>query len=124
MNKMQQMVQDFHKKYNHNIGYSPSILQPELLKFRLDFLQEELNEIICASKNSDLIGICDGIGDLLYVTFGMCVCMGIDIEPMFEEIHRSNMSKDPPLGPTSKPIKGKNFSLPNIKKEIDKQRNK
>lgn len=29
MNKMQQMVQDFHKKYNHSIGYSPSILQPE-----------------------------------------------------------------------------------------------
>ena len=37
--------------------------------------------------------VADALGDLLYVVLGSAVCCGIDIEPIFREIHRSNMSK-------------------------------
>jgi predicted HAD superfamily Cof-like phosphohydrolase len=33
------------------------------------------------------------LGDLLYVVYGAGVTCGIDLEQVFEEIHRSNMSK-------------------------------
>lgn len=31
--------------------------------------------------------------DVLYVTIGTAVAMGLDIEPFFEEVHKANMSK-------------------------------
>lgn len=121
MNSMQQMVKKFHEKYSHQIGKNPSLLKENLLKFRIDFLQEELNEIKDASEKKDLVKIIHEICDLLYVTHGVCVCMGIDIQPFFEEVHRSNMSKDMPPGPISKPIKGKDYFLPDIKKILKQQ---
>jgi len=33
------------------------------------------------------------LADLLYVVYGTAVSCGIDMEPVFREVHRSNMSK-------------------------------
>ncbi|MEC4688424.1 MAG: hypothetical protein VST64_08985, partial [Nitrospirota bacterium] len=33
------------------------------------------------------------LADLLYVVYGAAVSCGIDMEPVFQEVHRSNMSK-------------------------------
>lgn len=121
MNKMQQLVQDFHIKYCHFVGMQASLLPEDLMKFRINLCKEELNELVQAFDKNNFIEIIDGIGDLLYVIFGLCVCLGIDIEPIFEEIHRSNMTKDISNERISKPIKGKNFSSPEIKKELEKQ---
>ncbi len=68
-----------------------------------------------------MIKVVDAIGDILYVVFGLCVCLGVDIEPVFEEIHRSNMSKEAPLEILGKPRKGKDYFEPDIKTEIEKQ---
>ena len=40
-----------------------------------------------------LAGIAQEIADLLYVVYGTAVSFGIDMEPVFREVHRSNMSK-------------------------------
>lgn len=41
----------------------------------------------------DMIEVIDGLCDLLYVTYGAAVRSGIDLEPFFAEVHRSNMEK-------------------------------
>lgn len=46
-----------------------------------------------AVYDTDPIAAIDGIADLLYVTFGTGEEWGIDIEPFFNEVHRSNMTK-------------------------------
>jgi len=116
MNSMQKMVEEFHKKYCHKIGTGPQLLDNPLFKFRENLINEEYNELKKAIDKKDLIEVIDGICDLLYVIFGLCVCMGINIEPFFKEIHESNMSKDQPKNLLSKPIKGENYFKPNIQK--------
>ena len=51
--------------------------------------------------NSGLVETADALADLLYVIYGACVSFGIPIEPIFAEVHASNMSK---LGEDGKPI--------------------
>lgn len=61
----------------------------------------------------------DALVDLLYVIYGACLELGIDADAVFDEIHKSNMSK---LGADGKPIyredgkvlKGPDFFEPNI----------
>ncbi len=40
----------------------------------------------------------DALVDLLYVTYGAAVEMGVDLEPFFDEVHRANMCKVPGEG--------------------------
>lgn len=44
----------------------------------------------------------DAIADILYVTFGAAIAMGIDMDAFFEAVHKANMAK---LGPDGRPIK-------------------
>lgn len=40
----------------------------------------------------------DALVDLLYVTYGTAVEMGVDLAPFFDEVHRANMHKVPGEG--------------------------
>mgnify|MGYP001617276614 CR=1 FL=1 len=60
---------------------------------RGDFIDEELSEYRRAVENGDLVGIADAIGDMLYVVIGAAIHHGMELQPIFEEIHRSNMTK-------------------------------
>ena len=44
------------------------------------------------------IKIADALADLLYFIYGTAVAYGIDMESVFLEIHRSNMTKIRPAG--------------------------
>lgn len=65
------------------------------------------------------VGIADALVDMLYVIYGACLEFGINADAVFDEIHKSNMSK---LGADGKPIyredgkvlKGPDFFEPNI----------
>ena len=82
-------------------------------------MTEELKELLDAMSREDLVGIADGLADLLYVVFGTAVAYGIPMDEVFAEVHRSNMTK---LGPDGKPIigeegkrlKGPGYVPPNI----------
>ena len=45
-------------------------LDPELIKFRLRFLREELEEIEQGYRDGDLEQVADGLVDLVYVALG------------------------------------------------------
>lgn len=59
------------------------------------------------------------LADLLYVTYDTAIYLGIDIDRVFDEVHKSNMSK---LGKDGKPVyredgkvlKGPNYTPPNL----------
>jgi predicted HAD superfamily Cof-like phosphohydrolase len=92
MNKQQNQVAQFMKAFGQTVpgAFSPEQFPAEL---RISLINEEAREFSEAVKNQDWVETIDAICDLLYVTYGAAVALGIDIEPFFDEVHRSNMSK-------------------------------
>lgn len=86
-------VEDFHKEFNININTVPCIPDEKDQVLRVKLIQEELTELAEAFKNNDVVEVADALGDLMYVVLGAAVTCGINIEPIFMEIHRSNMTK-------------------------------
>lgn len=126
MNKWQQMVREFHEKAGAAIANAPvKVVWPEILNLRIALIEEELGELHQAMRAHDAVEIADAIGDLLYVVLGTAVSCGIDIEPIFEEIHRSNMSKfiDGHRRADGKWIKGPSYSPANLTPIIEAQQN-
>ena len=116
-------VRDFMKAFGQEVKTSPEFPTEETAKLRIELIVEELNELIDAKEDKDLIGIADALTDILYVTYGAGHAFGIDLDECFREVQRSNMSK---LGEDGKPIyredgkvlKGPNYSEPNLKKTL------
>lgn len=102
MNKMQSQVLEFHHTYGAEIGETVRELPAERVELRIGLIEEEfVKELIPALRSGDLVESVDAAIDILYVTFGLLVEMGVDAEPIFDEVQRSNMSK---LGEDGKPI--------------------
>lgn len=94
MNKEQLMVREFHKAFDIQINDKPTLnVDQNVPHLRLGLIQEELNELHVAMKSNSLEGIADALGDLLYVVYGTAVSYGLDMEVIFAEVHRSNMTK-------------------------------
>lgn len=105
------MVEDFHLRYRHTIGTTPKIRDADL---RVLLLQEECEETIKAIREGDLVEAVDGLVDLIYVAIGTAVACGVNLEPLFAEVHASNMSKDGPVDRRGKVTKGDGFRAPRI----------
>lgn len=89
-----QKVYELFEKFGIPHYTTPAIaLNNEDFQFRLQLIMEETMELLDAHRKKDLVEFADAIGDLLYVTYGMAVMTGIDIDAVFEEIHSSNMKK-------------------------------
>lgn len=119
VSKMQQQVLEFHKTYGLPASSEPTLIPFNRYDLRRKLMQEELDEYVEACGSNDLIEVADAIGDLLYFVFGTAIEHGINMQPVVDEIQRSNMSK---LGLDGKPIyredgkvlKGPNFFKPRI----------
>lgn len=115
MNPEQAMVMKFHEKFGFTISEYPKLISLELGKIRHEHTLEEMEELKTAMLNNDLVKIADGLTDALYFIYGTAVAYGIDLEPIFKEVHRANMTKERPPGVTdAKAVKGKNYSPPDI----------
>ena len=88
-----QAVLDFHRAFGVLVGEKPSLPDQSVADLRQKLMEEELAELKQAMGEADLVGIADGLADLLYVVYGTAVSYGIDIRPIFEEVHRTNMAK-------------------------------
>lgn len=93
MKEEQSMVQEFHRKFDIHTEPSPSIPGETTHDLRVRLIQEEFDELKEALAKQDLVGIAKELADLLYVVYGTAVSYGIDMEPVFREVHRSNLSK-------------------------------
>ena len=93
MHKPQEQVRDFHRACDIRRPDSPEFDWSDLSGLRYDLMAEELKEFSDACEERDPLEVIDALCDLLYVTYGAAVAMGVDLEPFFEEVQRANMEK-------------------------------
>ena len=66
----------------------------QFLEFRIDFLQEELDETSGALVNTDAEEIVDGLIDLCVVAIGTLDAFGVDPYKAWDEVLKANMQKE------------------------------
>ncbi len=110
----QKMVRDFHVKFDCTVNDVPTVLNHEESNFRLFLVQEEIDELKEAIFREDLVQIADALADSIYVLLGTAVAYGIDLDLIFREVQRSNMTKTPTGRHNDKPLKGIRFTRPQI----------
>ena len=114
-------VKTFMQTYGQEIRSTASFPDKKIVKLRLDLIKEELDELIKAIKENNIVEVADALTDILYVTYGAGHAFGIDLDKCFNEVQESNMSK---LGSDGKPIynesgkvmKGQNYFKPDLSK--------
>ena len=126
MKKQLSKVEKFHEMFKLGIEKKPvADLEENRSELRYELMKEENNEYIEAAENDDIVEVADALGDMLYILCGTIIEHGMTelIEEVFDEIHRSNMSKlgedgNPVYREDGKVIKGPNFFKPDIAKII------
>ena len=123
MHESQRLVAEFHRALNHPVGTHPRISRPSLrgtliieealetsyaLYRAMGWTHENARTVlICELRDAlaklnkmkwddpevVMAAIADGLCDLKYVLDGTAVEMGLDLDPLFAEVHRANMSK-------------------------------
>lgn len=88
-------VIDFHQTFKSPVLTVPQITSADRQELRVNLLQEELDEFKEAIKNNDIVEVADSLIDLQYVLYGAILEFGLGdkMEELFNEVHRSNMSK-------------------------------
>lgn len=88
-------VAEFHTTFKHPIIESPAIPSKGRSDLRIALLAEELKELQQAVDDNDLVEVADALCDLQYVLAGAILEFGLGekFKELFDEVHRSNMSK-------------------------------
>jgi len=94
MNKWQKDVLDFHEKFDCVRHEKPTEILQHYARLRVDLIKEELEELEDGIGQDNIVEVADAITDLLYVVLGTAVAYGIDVEPLWEEVHKTNMAKE------------------------------
>lgn len=152
MTNEQKLVKDFMEKAGQECPQKPTIPDINTRKLRARLMLEEVLETINDGlglevmvetglpegkmnllladcdfeelKTPDLVELADGLADSAYVSYyGTANACGIDMEPVFQEVQKSNISKfiDGYKDENGKWKKGPSFQAPDIKSIIEKQ---
>jgi len=119
-------VKEFSDATNHKSSSEITIPRFDTCELRFKLMAEENQEYLHACADRNMIEVADALGDMLYVLAGTILAHGMQdkVIEVFDEIHRSNMSK---LDENGKPIyredgkvlKGDNYFKPNISSIIN-----
>ena len=115
----------FMSTFGQEVKKKSELSSEKINSLRLSLIQEELDELIKAIKENDILEVADALTDILYVTYGAGQAFGINLDKCFDEVQKSNMSK---LGKDGKPIynengkvmKGPDYFKPNLSKFLIK----
>lgn len=88
-------VAEFHRTFHLPVLDTPQIPDADRCRLRVNLLREELKELEEAIANNDLVEAADAFADIQYVLSGAILEFGLgeQFRGLFEEVHRSNMSK-------------------------------
>lgn len=123
MTKEQTKVQAWMLAIGQIAKRKPVIPTLKVAHLRHALIAEENDELKEAFIKDDIVAVADALGDLLVVVYGAAVACGIDLEPVFDEIMRSNDSKikDGYKREDGKWMKGPSYTPPNLKPIIEEQ---
>jgi predicted HAD superfamily Cof-like phosphohydrolase len=88
-------VAEFHHTFKHPVIDTPAMPSKERSELRISLLAEELKELQQAVDDNNLVEVADALCDLQYVLAGAILEFGLGekFKELFDEVHRSNMSK-------------------------------
>jgi len=128
-----EMLRKFHEKYGHLINDKPKVVPGDIRDLRVRLITEEVyDELLVAiddgeltehgkvSELDNLTELADALADSLYVIFGTAVSYGIPIDEVFEEVHKSNMTKSMEKSKHGKTKKGDDFQPARIREIIER----
>lgn len=95
-------VRAFHEATDNPVLSTPTFVR-ERVDLRRALLREEWLETDKAMFKGDLVGIADGLADVIYIAVGTALEFGIPLDRVWDEVQRSNMAKADPV--TGKVIK-------------------
>lgn len=119
--RTQDAVREFHAACNLPIGdeRAPCLTNGKL---RVKLLKEEFKELRRAIRKGDIVEACDALEDMRYLIDGCGVEWGIDLEPVFVEVHRTNMLKaGGPRRRDGKILKPEGWQPPDIEGVLKRQ---
>ncbi|RVU86602.1 hypothetical protein EOL70_03920 [Leucothrix sargassi] len=96
MEKQLNLVKEFHEKFDVLVSESPTLISQDRSINRFQLMKEEVEEYIEGAQNEDLENIAKELSDILYTVYGTILEHGLQdrMADIFNEVHRSNMSKD------------------------------
>ncbi len=119
-------VEEFHTIFRIGNASEIRLIDEKDYTLRYNLIKEENEEYLDACKNGDIVEIADALGDQLYILFGTILKHGLEhkIEEVYDEIHRSNMSKldekgEPIFREDGKILKSSLYFKPDIKKILE-----
>lgn len=107
------LVKQFHEKFQVPVSDKPSLIAEDRSDNRYRLMKDEVEEYLAGVQNGNIENIAKELADILYAAYGTILEHGLQdkIEAVFEEVHRSNMSKD---YHEYKMIKGSDYFKANI----------
>jgi predicted HAD superfamily Cof-like phosphohydrolase len=118
----QQLVTEFMLMAKQPVRTIPTFLDAREAFERMRLIGEETAELATAFYARDMVEIADALADLLYVVYGTAVSCGINLNPIFQEVHRSNMTKKGGhLNHHGKFVKPATYEPPKILEILEKQ---
>ena len=120
---MYEDILEFSKEFNQHIGSTPKVPRDGVKVLRQCLIREEVEETIKAIEENDLVEIADGIADSIVVLLGTAIAYGIDIRPIWDEVHKTNMAKvGGEVRPDGKQLKPEGWVAPDIQNLLDEQK--
>lgn len=93
-------IKKMHKKFGVHDWVDNKIAEGDyetlqrFLKFRTDFIQEELDETVRAINEANPEEVVDGLIDILVVALGTLDAFRVDVDEAWNQVKKANMSKE------------------------------
>jgi len=112
-------VKEFTRAFGRKIQVVPKF--PEDTDLLRDLVTEEYKELIQALDERDMPETAKELVDLLYVTLGLAVQIGVPLEEVWDAVHESNMQKlGGPVREDGKILKPDGWQKPDIESIIER----
>lgn len=119
MSNWQNDVKEFMRACGQKIYDKPDWPSDADVCLAQDLVREEAKEIDDAIEEADFAKTVDGCIDAIYVNLGLLNRLGVDAQPLWDEVHRANMSKvGGPVREDGKQLKNPDFVPPDIEGQL------